>query len=73
MAQAELVKALQERAGTYEVQQVMALLNLLLEESKNNLVTAAQDRILYNQAEAQTYAGLIRMLMRPSIRSQTQE
>lgn len=71
MAQAELVKAIQERAGTYEVQQVMELLNLLLEESKNNLVTAAQDRILYNQAEAQTYANLIRMLMRPSIRPQT--
>jgi hypothetical protein len=66
-----LVKAIQERAGTYEVQQFMDLLGLLLEDSKNNLVTAAQDRILYNQAEAQTYSNLIRMLTRPSIRPQT--
>lgn len=67
MVQAELVKAIQERAGSYEIQQVMELLNLLLEESRNNLVTAAQERILYNQAEAQTLTALIRLLMRPNI------
>lgn len=67
MVQAELVKAIQERAGSYEIQQVMELLNLLLEESRNNLVTAAQERILHNQAEAQTLTALIRLLMRPNI------
>lgn len=71
VAQAELVKGIQERAGTHEVQQFMDLLNLLLEDSKNNLVAASQDRIFFHQAEAQTYAGLIRMLMRPTIRPQT--
>ena len=70
-AQAELVKAIQDRAGSYEVQQVMDLLNLLLEDSKHNLVNADKERIFHLQAEAQTYAGLIRMLTRPSIRPQT--
>ena len=69
--QAELIKAIQERAGTYEVQQVMDLLNLLLEDSKHNLVNADKERIYNIQAEAQTYANLIRMLTRPSIRPQT--
>lgn len=67
--QAELVKAIQERAATYEVQQVMDLLKLLLEESKNNLVNAAPDRVMAVQAEAQTYTSLIRMLTRPSIQT----
>lgn len=70
-AQAELIKAIQDRSGTYEVQQVMDLLNLLLEDSKHNLVNADKDRIFHIQAEAQTYSGLIRMLTRPSIRPQT--
>jgi len=47
----------------------MDLLNLLLEESKANLVTAAPERIMAVQAEAQTYTSLIRMLLRPSIRT----
>lgn len=69
--QAELIKAIQERSGTYEIQQVHDLLNLLLEDSKHNLVNADKERIFHLQAEAQTYAGLIRMLTRPSIRPQT--
>jgi len=49
----------------------MDLLNLLLEDSKHNLVNADKERIFHLQAEAQTYANLIRMLTRPSIRPQT--
>ena len=70
-AQAELEKALQERAGSHDVQLMLDLLNLLLEGSKHDLVNADKDRVFHIQAEAQTYLKMIRMLTRPSIRPST--
>lgn len=68
-AQAEIIAAIQSRAGTYEVQQVMDLLGLLLEDSKNNLLVCASAEFPRVQGEAQTYDKLIRMLTRPSLKT----
>jgi hypothetical protein len=63
-----LLKAIQERSATYEIQHVMELLDLLLSEARDNLVNCSAEDFPRLQGEAQTYDKLIRQLTRPSVK-----
>lgn len=64
----QLVKSIQERAITYEIQQVKSLLNLLFEDAKANLVNCSPDTFQRAQGEAQAYDNLIRIMNRAEIK-----
>lgn len=69
--QEELVRALQQRTASYEVQTTLDLLKLLLEGSKNNLLTCNKEEFAKLQGEGQTYEKLIRMLTRQPVSPMT--
>lgn len=69
LRQDQLVKELQQRVASHEVQTTLDLLALLLEGAKNNLLTCTSEEFNRLQGEAQTYDKLIRLLTRPSISS----
>ncbi len=50
--------------GSPEIQAVMALLDLLLSEAKDLLVSASAEDLVRAQAEARTYEKLTRLLTR---------
>lgn len=65
----ELVEAIQSRMGTYEIQQVMDLLQALRDEARDGLMTCSQDQFQSQQSKARTYEDLIKMLTRPNLRT----
>lgn len=65
--QEALVRAIQDRRTSYEVQNVLELLKLLLEGVKTNLLTCSKEEFAKLQGEAQTYDKLVRMLTRQSM------
>jgi len=65
----ELVEAIQSRMGTYEIQQVMDLLQALRDEARDGLMTCSQDQFSSQQSKARTYEDLIKMLTRPSLKT----
>lgn len=71
--QEALVREIQSRITSYEVKNVLELLSLMLETSKNNLLTCSNDEFSKLQGEAQAYDKLIRTLTRPSIGSAIQK
>lgn len=71
--QEALVREIQSRITSYEVKNVLELLSLMLETSKNNLLTCSNDEFSKLQGEAQAYDKLIRTLTRPSIGSALQK
>jgi hypothetical protein len=68
-ARALKLKAIQDRRETYEIQQVLSLLDDLFDEKMQGLIEATCDDFVGKQAEARAYRDLIRMFrdQRPSI------
>lgn len=60
-------KELHDRLATHEVKTTVALLEMMLEETKDNLVTCATSDMLALQGEARTYEKLIRTITRPAV------
>ena len=71
--QEALVKNLQERSSSYEVTQMLALLDLLLQHAKDDLLNCDPARFVAMQSEARTYDRMIRMLNRQPIQQLSKE
>lgn len=67
--QQTLIENIQTRQNTYEIQQFIELLNLLLEDSKETLLACTAEEFPRVQGEAQTYEKILRMLNRPSLKN----
>lgn len=65
----KLVENIQTRQSTYEIQQVVELLECLLEMAKEELVTCSLENFPRVQGETQTYDKILRLLNRPSIKT----
>lgn len=65
-AQHQLVRALQDRLATYEVQNMLDLLELLTIEARETLVTCALADVPRVQGEARAYDKLLKLLRRPA-------
>ena len=63
----ELLRAFQARKGHPEYQVVVDLVEGLLEDTKQSLVTAAPDQFMLKQGEARAYDTLLKMLTRPAL------
>lgn len=66
-----LIDNIQARQTTYEVQQFVELLQLLLEDAKESLLACNAEEFPRVQGEAQTYEKILRMLNRPSLKNVT--
>jgi hypothetical protein len=65
--QAAVVEAIRSRAASYEIAQVLDLLDLLREDAKESLLTCGADEFGRLQGEGQAYDKLVRLLTRPSV------
>ena len=65
--QETLIQQLKDRAGSFEVQTTIELLQVMLDGAKNNLLTCTGNDFNRVQGEAQTYDKLIRLLTRQSL------
>lgn len=62
-----LLRALKESQTSYEVQNVVELMNLLVDERKEELTTCGPEKLGYLQGEIKGYRALSRFLSRPDI------
>lgn len=67
--QQTLIENIQARQNTYEVQQFVELLRLLLSESMTSLLVCNAEEFPRVQGEAQTYDKILRMLSRPALKT----
>ena len=58
----QLARSIQERKDTFDNQQVLELLNMLFEDSKNTLVGETGENFRLVQGEAMTYKKIIGLL-----------
>lgn len=65
-AQAAVLDAIRSRSTSFEIVQVMNLLDLLAADVKDKLLTADADAVRRLQGEGLAYEGLTRMLTRPT-------
>lgn len=65
-AQAAVLDAIRARSTTYEIVQVMNLLDLLCEDVKDKLLICKPDEVLGLQGEGRAYEALHRMFTRPT-------
>lgn len=70
-AQQIRIDNIQARQSSYEVQQFVELLQLLLEDAKESLVACTSEDFHRVQGEAQTYDKILRMLNRLPIKTLT--
>lgn len=68
-SQTTLIENIQSRIASYEIQQVIDLLTVLLEETKDQFLTCATHDFPRVQGEAQTYEKILRLLNRPPIKT----
>tara|TARA_R110000868_G_scaffold19150_2_gene82776 strand:+ start:1991 stop:2239 length:249 start_codon:yes stop_codon:yes gene_type:complete len=64
-AQAAVLDAIRARSTSYEVVQVMSLLDLMYEDVKDKLVTCKPDEVPVLQGEGRAYEALLRLFTRP--------
>jgi len=69
--QQDVVDGLRQRLPPHEIQQIAKLMDLLLEDAKNNLLTCNPADFQKMQGEAQAYKRVADMLTRTSFASQT--
>lgn len=67
------IDTIQKARGTPEAHAITALLDLLLEDAKTNLITATGDDLLRVQGEARTYQALTNMLSKQRMAIKPQE
>lgn len=57
-------KLLRERRATFEITQVIDVLNMLLEDTKDRLLVTPEEGFARLQGEGAAYAGLLRRITR---------
>lgn len=67
----DVVDGLRQRLPPHEVQQVVKLLDLLLEDTKSNLVSCNPTDFLKIQGEAQAYSKVMGLLTRQAFGTST--